>query len=371
MRLAVVLLTSHVLLLVHCATCHSPVRDELVRLRAGREHWETGVFRADPGNPPLVDMCAALPLFVGSACGGTGESPPRPLGANIESKWMVPSRWALIPFSVCGGVVCFCWARSLFGAAAGLFALLMWSCDPLILAHGALITGDVVATTTGIAASYVFWRWMQNPITKHAATAGAGLGVALISKYVWVIMVPIWFTLWLVQRLKKPTSRLRQDAWHSCVAGAVALYVVNLGFGFEESFQPISSFEFQNPGMGWLSSVSGYDTDTGDPGAISWLPVPLPRNYVMGIDAIASHVAIVDRATYVHDDFVESNVWYFYLFGLLVKMPLGTWLLLAVAVYARLTSPKRQFERSEPLETDATGRNARSCGCNRQECLFH
>jgi hypothetical protein len=52
------------------------------------------------------------------------------------------ARWACIPFSWVGAIVCYLWARDLYGRPAGVFACLIWCFEPNILAHAALITPD-------------------------------------------------------------------------------------------------------------------------------------------------------------------------------------------------------------------------------------
>jgi hypothetical protein len=90
--------------------------------------------------------------------------------------FFVLARWACVPFSVLGAYVCYRWARELYGDAAGMIALVLWSTCPNIVGHGALITPDVGATALGVAAAYTFWRWIRLPDWGRATMAAIALG---------------------------------------------------------------------------------------------------------------------------------------------------------------------------------------------------
>ena len=66
-------------------------------------------------------------------------------------------------FSVVGGLAVFAWSRRLYGNLGGLLSLGLWVFCPNILAHARLVTSDVGATALGVAATYVFWRFLHQP----------------------------------------------------------------------------------------------------------------------------------------------------------------------------------------------------------------
>jgi hypothetical protein len=340
-----ILLSVHATYGMYVCCSHSPVADERTRLSAGCAHWSQGDFQQNPGNPPLNDLIAAAP-FVFSA---QPEGSPALTGLSIYSADVVGcsvlGRLALMPFSVMGGFVCFEWTARLFGRWPGMAVLALWCFDPLILAHGTLITGDMAATATGIVAGYTFAMWLRSPGLLNALVCGMALGLALLTKYVWVVMPVLWAVLWAVRRFVSPRPKRWPLPGHLAVMAVLAVYVVNVGYAFESTFQPWRTFQFDSPTLQRLA----FDPEATS-GLSAWLgavPVPLPRNYIMGIDSVASHVETTDRATYVNGEFHDSSVWWFYVYGLLVKTPLGTWLLLVIAVYARVTSGGSRVESSE------------------------
>ena len=66
------------------------------------------------------------------------------------------------------------------------------------------------------------------------------------------------------------------------------------------------------------------------------VPVPVPRNYLLGIDVqkrdFESHYY-----SYLRGEWRKEGWWYYYLYGLAVKVPLGVWALALLAAVLGLT----------------------------------
>ena len=83
----------------------------------------------------------------------------------------------------------------------------------------------------GVAATYVFWRYLHKPTWRRAAAAGVLLGVAQLTKFSMLLLYAVWPFLWLVQLVivgrrraeDRSASTLRSSrgawstAWRSCV----------------------------------------------------------------------------------------------------------------------------------------------------------
>lgn len=190
------LLIVHTLLLGYSAYVHSPTLNEPGHLVAGLSIWKFGRFDVYNINPPLVKMVAALPVMAAGYSEdwsgfytGPGARPEFSLGeafmkANGERSFVLftIARWACIPLSWVGSIVCYLWARDLYGRPAGVMATTIWCCDPNILANASLITPDAHASALGLAACYTFWRWLQTPTLLKSAIAGITLGLAELAK---------------------------------------------------------------------------------------------------------------------------------------------------------------------------------------------
>ena len=82
--------------------------------------------------------------------------------------------------------------------------------------------------------------------------------------------------------------------------------------------------------------------DPGLPGnrfARTWLgktPVPLPKQYLLGIDAQKRDSKDYGQPSYLRGEWKNGGWWYYYLYGLAVKTPIGTQILLLLALFTVL-----------------------------------
>jgi 4-amino-4-deoxy-L-arabinose transferase-like glycosyltransferase len=357
-------LALHAGLLAWGAYIHSPSWDEYGHLPAGISHWHLGQFDLYRVNPPLVRMVAGAPvLFCDPEIEWPGMSGPhsRPEWGAARSMvrthseplfwWFTLARWACIAFSLLGAWICYRWASGLYGRVAGFTAAVLWCFSPTVLGHGQLITPDVGAAAMGVAVGYLLWRWLQLPSWRAAFAAGVVLGLAQLTKFTWIILFGLWPILWLVWRVGRGrAARGRQwlrEAVQMLFLLVLAVYVINLGYGFEGSGTRLGQFRFVSRTLRQATVESG-GTAQGPVGKRfkeSWcavLPIPLPTNYMSGIDLQKRDFERVSWS-YLRGEWRDRGWWYYYLYGLAVKEPLGTWVLVALAVW--VTVAQRGYNR--------------------------
>jgi len=348
------LLSIHAGLLAFSATRHSPTLNEPGHFVAGLGHWKYGRFELYRVNPPLVRMVAALPVMaVGYEEDWSGfyEKPgARPvfsMGANFikangeRSIWLYTiARWACIPFSLIGGLFCFYWSRELWGHnLAGLISLALWCFEPNILAHGELVTPDCAATSLGLGAGYFFWRWLKQPNWERASLAGLLLGFAQLSKMTWIILFGVWPVLWILWTLfyKPPhredrliiTKRKTQLIQLATIL-TLGLYLLNLGYGFDETFTPIKEYTFISSAFTGLEE-SGEEGNRFRGTALGSVPVPFPKQYLLGMDVQKHDFEDYGQLSYLRGEWKDGGWWYYYLYAFAVKTPHGTQFLLLLA----------------------------------------
>jgi 4-amino-4-deoxy-L-arabinose transferase-like glycosyltransferase len=349
------LLLVHAGLLGYGAAVHSPCIDEVGHMAAGLSHWKLGRFDLYHVNPPLVRMVAVTPVLFAEPKYDWSQYSDE-LGARSEfdigrqfitingerSFWFFTwARWACIPFSLLGGYICFRWARDLYGDWSGLLALTLWCFGPNILANAQMITPDTGATAFGVAAAYIFWKWLKRPGWAIAATVGLTLGLALLTKMTWVLLFALWPMLWLLWRI--PDWRLLTlRNWLVQVSQlglvfVISLYLINMAYSFEGSMTRLGDYHFISQSLG--GTMDERTMPWGNRFAKSWLgqlPVPLPSEYPLGIDLqkrdFESHYN-----SYLRGEWRTEGWWYYYLYALTIKVPLGVWLLALVAAFLGLT----------------------------------
>lgn len=368
-RVVVLLLAIQTGLLAYSAYVHSPTLNEPGHLVAGLSYWKFGRFDVYNVNPPLVKLVAALPVMAvgyeedwSGFYTGLGARPEFAMGedfvaANDERSFFLfmIARWACIPFSWLGGIVCYLWARDLFGRPSGVIACAIWCFEPNILAHSSLITSDAAGTALGLAACYTFWRWLKKPTWTQAALTGIVLGLAELTKTTLILFYPLWPLMWFVYRWGDRDSMVVRDwlreAGMLATRMLIGLYVLNLGYAFEGSLKPLGEFQFASQlftgresgvrgdisphhHLSPIDSPSNHFTD-------SWftsIPVPLPANYLLGIDLQQKDFEHYGRQSYMRGEWRDRGWWYYYLYAVAIKVPLGLWVLGAMAMLRHLAN---------------------------------
>jgi uncharacterized membrane protein len=348
------MLTCHAGLLAWSAWKHSPTYPEPAHLAAGVSHWSLGAYGLFSVNPPLVREVAALPVVAldpktdwARIADPPSTRPEDEVGVEFlvsngpESlRWTAFARWACIPFSLLGAWTCFAWARRLFGTIAGLTAATMWCFSPYILGHAAIIVPDAHAAALGTAAFYAYWLWLRQPDWSRSVIAGILLGLAELSKFTLLVFYPLLLILWLIVR-QVPCRDGRSRRWLTETGMLLALMtlsvaVINVGYSFEGSFRQLGQLRFQTMVLTGAATRDNIPAEGANRFDNSWLqhfPVPLPGNYVQGIDLQASDFEKGLRS-YLRGRWSDRGWWYYYVYALAIKMPLGTWALLAIAVAA-------------------------------------
>ena len=392
----VLLLAVHAGLLAYSATRHSPTMLEPALLAAGLSHWEFGRFELYRVNPPLVRMVAALPVMAaGYEADWTGfyESPgARPefsigadfIAANGErSIWLFTiARWACIPFSLLGGWFAFCYSRELWdNNAAGLLTLSVWCFEPTILAHAELITNDVAFTAISLWATWLFWRWLKSPTWGRAIAAGLILGVAMVTKASALLFLFLWPPLtlfwWLTSTHNAHASSRPlgfctysshdRDCYrggvhrngfchlhvHLITSLVIALYVVNTAYLFDGTFTHLKAFDFTSSalsGHGKSGQVGNRFVGT----CLADVPAPLPKQYILGVDTQKHDFESWHHPGYLHGEWRDGGWWYYYLYGMMVKMPHGFQVLLVVVSFiaVRQLTRRRAVDKHKQIATE-------------------
>jgi 4-amino-4-deoxy-L-arabinose transferase-like glycosyltransferase len=352
--LPVALLLVHAGLLGYGAAVHSPCIDEVGHMAAGLSHWQLGRFDLYHVNPPLVRMVAVTPVLFAEPKINWSKFSDDPaarsefdvgrqfISDNGErSFWFFTwARWACIPFSLLGGTICFRWARELYGPWSGLLALTLWCFGPNILANGQMITPDMGATALGVTAGYLFWKWLKDPQWLLVVPVGVALGFAELTKMTWIVLFALWPLLWLVWQAPE-WRRLSLRTWLSQASqlgliSLIGLGLINLGYGFEGSMTRLGDYRFVSASMAGPPDQRMGLPDNRFAGTwLGQLPIPVPANYLQGID-VQKHDFEFHFNSYLCGEWAKHGWWYYYLFALAIKAPLGVWLLALLAAFLGL-----------------------------------
>ncbi len=332
-------------------TC-SAVHSEGAHLASGISHWRYGDFSDYNVNPPLVRYVCTLPvyLFFGDRYPwpespgysekrrewGLGADYIRENSPDIIARFRTARLTSLL-FSAAGLLACAAMAYRYYGITASVMALLLWGCSPYFLGHAATIMPDAHAASMAVVALFFFQKYLRSPNAYSAFVAGVTLGLAELAKFTLLVFYPLYLFLWIIYNIPVRARRLG----HLFLLLAVSAAVINACYQFEGTFTPLRQYSFVSAlfsgGQDNVPVVGGNRFRTG--GAIDRflgrLPMPLPKNFVRGIDTQRRDFE-TGLSSYLRGVWSEHGWWYYYLYALLLKIPLGALLLFVLAVLCTL-----------------------------------
>jgi 4-amino-4-deoxy-L-arabinose transferase-like glycosyltransferase len=247
------LLALHFALAVWAVSHKSVTADEILHVTGGYLFNRYGDFRIQPENGVLPQRWAALPANL-------LDAPPPPITDNIywrtseaqvigyqffyetgRDHWplLMAGRAMIALFSVGTGLLVFCWARRLFGTAAGFFSLSLYALCPNVLAHAALTTSDTAAVFFLLASVGAFWRHLTAPSWSRNLLSALVFALACVSKFSAVLLLPM-MALLLAWRIAREPAATRSRWWRLAAEGVAAhvgvtVFVIWAFYGFRYS----------------------------------------------------------------------------------------------------------------------------------------
>ncbi len=313
--------------------------DEIVHIPAGYYHLVAGEFQLNNEHPPLIKMWAALPqLFIQPE-----EPPPATTpGNSMERTWNFHSlywqanaanfqalsfwtRVMMLPLTFALGALIFIYARRLFGERAALFAVVLYVFEPTVLAHGRVVHTDIPAALVYLLFFFALHAYAVAPTLRRACLVGLASGIALVTKFSMVVIIPILFAaaafyIWTAPR----RGEQRKTAGvHASLAALVILFVINAAYYFQS--QPLEESDVR-----WvaLKSAPRFDVIIAGIGVLSKI---LPTYYLFGIYNVAIHNQYGHAASLLG---MQSDLgwWYYFPIAFALKTTLPFLLLSIVAL---------------------------------------
>jgi len=323
-------------------------------------------------------------------------------------------RLACIPFTLIGAISVYWFGRRLYGATSGIVAMCLWCCSPNVLGNAAIITPDVGGAALAILAAFAFWRWMSCPDWSRTLVAGLTLGLAELAKSTCVIFYVLWPVIWIISRraggvnplincdtekclsegmsnpgndlstselattpssglsatfspcqgrrdyssdvtsaaIIPPMRRMSRHAVGQLIAILVlGVYVTNLGYLFDGSFQQLKDYQFVSHALGGPTATPSEPNNRFRDSILGSIPVPFPVDYIHGIDLQKLDFE-GERWSYAGGVQQKRGWWWWYLYAIVVKVPHGTMILVVMAGVASWIG---RGKRTTTIETMASG----------------
>jgi 4-amino-4-deoxy-L-arabinose transferase-like glycosyltransferase len=223
--LAILLLLIFYGRLLATAQVKSATYDEILHVFQAVLYWQHETLYSVVQNPPLVNSIMGLPLAL-------TFRPNFPEAIEPISNWLAMSksfmwednnsglqmlavaRLAIIWMATLLGALVYRWSGQLFSAKiASLLALILFSFDPNILAHGYLATTDLGTTFFFALSGYLVWRYWREaaprPFWLYIAV-GTAIGLTMAAKFSGLILIP---AIILIAGYRLITTNARKEEW--------------------------------------------------------------------------------------------------------------------------------------------------------------
>ncbi len=202
----------------------SAIFDETAHIGASYSYVTQHEMRLNPEHPPLLKDLAGLSVFLfthpnfsvtnqafwdGTLPGKWDEgqwAAGRYLlygAGNNADKVLFFARLPIVLLSLIFGWFIFFWVRRLSGTLAGLFALTLYAFDPNILGHNHFLTTDLGIAVFFTFAFYFYLKFVKDPTWKNVALAGVFLGLLQLTKFSFIVGLPILALATLIYPLTK------------------------------------------------------------------------------------------------------------------------------------------------------------------------
>jgi len=181
----------------------SATNDEVAHIPAGYSYLKTADYRLNPEHPPLIkDLCALPLLFMNLKASfdhrSWQEHDQWAFGQQFLYHWgndadkiARAARLPVIILMIMLGIYIFQWARKIWGNKAALLALFFYCFSPTVIAHGRLVTTDLGIALFFFITLYYFWLFLKNPSFKLLIITGIVFGLAQLTKFSAVLLVPL------------------------------------------------------------------------------------------------------------------------------------------------------------------------------------
>lgn len=329
----------------------APTYQEFAHLASGFLSFKTHRYYYFNVNPPLCQLVSAVPA---AFFGGADFAPPeRPIDMRVEqdaaAQFIGANPGTHLRFLIAGRFLCFFAAFAALAFSANVFykdeprvrrwVYLLCLTQPFLLGFLSIVSPDILAGMTGLCFIAFYSRFLKSPSLPGAIGSGILLGLAFLSKFTLIVFYPLCPVLWAVRRLTLPEGRRFQsvaaDLSYLTAILLISLATINIGYDFEGTGMRLGDYGFRSKlfsGFGDLDEIPREGANRFAGTALERLPLPLPEELVRGID---SQRLDFERGfgSYLRGEYSERGWWYYYLYALLIKTPLGTIGLFVLAIY--------------------------------------
>lgn len=348
--IALILLASVRIVLTYRVFNHT--WDETASVACGMEWLDQGVYDFDPKHPPLGRVASAIGLYL-QGVKSAGALDMWAEGNELLHEggryWsnLTLARVGLLPFFVAACIVTWIWTSWVWGRAAGLLAMGLFSLIPPVLGHAGIAMTNIALTATLPAALFIFALWLENPSRKRSQALGVSVGLAILSEFSALVFLPVCglLMLWAYRNnVKRADIRVQIIRRLRALGTAFLLAAVVLVAGYRFTLSP-PRLQSLRPAFDRVLGATGTVHDI----AYRALETPLPGGALLrGLDQLwaYNHEGLPN---YFLGERRNRGWWYYFPIILAVKTPVA-FLLLVISgilfIYRDRSRDKRPRARA-------------------------
>lgn len=331
--------------------------DEAPHLAAGYSYLKTGDFRMNAEHPPLAKMLSALPLV--------WLKPYLPLEHQSWDKadllkfaevflyenhvpadsLLLAARSATIACTLAFAMAVALWTRRYFGAPAALLALFLFTFDPNLIAHGRYVTNDLLASLFFFLAVIAWARYLLRRYLRDLVWSGLALGLALLTKFSALLLVPIYVALYLCRAWQEEdrgsqapvgATRLSVERFFASMLLVAVISTALILPAYAFKMRPCEAAGTLNTPVAPCTLAGAADprTPSGHFLAILARAFHLPDHpYLVGLFMLSQHNE-GGHPSYLLGEQSRQGWWYYYPVVFLVKTPTAVLTLAALGLVA-------------------------------------
>ena len=232
----------------------SPTCDEAAHhIASGYVHLKKADFAFSPESPPLARHIMSAPLvFLNLQMPDDRNFWAREdrskfsreflygINRSQASRIFLMARLPILMVGLFGGCFLFFWIRKHYDSLSAVVATFLYFLSPNILAHSRFATTDIVATVFIMCSIFSFWDYLIKPGKKQIFIAGAFLGLALMSKFTALALVPVYCLIILSLVVRKYISGEKRESYVllSSFFGVVFISIIVLWSGYFFEYKP-------------------------------------------------------------------------------------------------------------------------------------
>jgi 4-amino-4-deoxy-L-arabinose transferase-like glycosyltransferase len=310
--MATVAVTTSLIVTIFLAYNDSPVVDEPPHLSAGYTYLNYNDYKLNPEHPPILKILAAWPLIITGAKlhsqSRNGQEPDQwQLGndliyksGNNPDQLMFLARLPFILIFISFGLILFFALKKLYDYKVASLTVFLFSLSPTITGHNHLVTTDWGATAFIFLSILVFSLFIKSPSNNKAILVGTLLGLALITKFSALILIPVFIFGTIIYILANHRKAL--GLYGNYLSGFLIIIMMGLA---------IIGTAYNHPNA----------------------------SYLVGLNFISDRLAN-GSVTFLLGNITNQSFWYYFPFLFIVKETLGFLILLILAIAYPLTKIK-------------------------------